>query len=1039
MADPVGEDGWLALLDEASRTACDLTQRVAVVELYTQRALVAEPWSMKLWLAYCEWFWSLHTDCQNGDAGWPKEEQEAGKEMFSMAAAIKVWKQGAAATEYRINDSHELWDRWVSIELAHLATDPRREHIERLKEMFFIRLQTPHATWEETSQTFSSFLTKYDLPAWETTMVAITNKSRAAKDLYSNRADHELKLKRAVESGSAEAAKSQMLAYLAWESIQHYKKRKAWEPPSPMVLLVALYERALAGTTLGLDPSVWEEYVIFLTRNKDQAAENQLPPVLSVIPRATNHCPWSGALWARYILSAESESLPFSTMEAIKHRATNTRELDRDGMGSVIEFYTAWAGYLKRLTENAGATEEDRDVADMGLPTALEDVREWGKRVAGRDNWQGDPLFRLEHIFIQHLTRKHAYDEARIQWKNLTHTAAANGYEFWQQYYLWEMVVRGPTGPVTLATDVLAQGVAYRNLDWPEKLIEVYLRHCNNYEQIDTLLKAMGFTNRLARNIANRRKKEAEDAAIAYAQLQPQTEAEPSAEGETSSGASKRKRETAVENLDPGAQKKVKFADEDALREQHLKRDRENTTILIENLPPDVTSTKFRQYLKEYGHLNNITLRTEADKQSTTAMAEFSTHEEAQSALLRDGKYFGDRQIRVTPGTGLTLYVTNYPPTADENYLRKLFKECGEIFSIRWPSLKVNSHRRFCYISFRTVDAAAAATKLDGQSLGGMYKLVAKHSDPPNRQKRQGALAEGREIHVTSIDPSITPDELEKLFSKYGKVERVNLLTKVSGESKGAAFVSFATKEGAAAALDLDKTKLKSRVLNVEMAGATNFKPTATTFSKRSSASPGPAGDYAMSPSPAAAESLNTHAQHTSGGGISNRTLCLMNIPDTVNDARVRALAESYGEILKLSLRLDHQGAIIEYTDAASVGKAALALENHEIVPGRKLRTGGLKDLFAEKEETRSDRIQVGQAKMPAAGFMQPAASVRRPVGPGGRGGLGQKRGLGFGGPKTSGENNTQVNGQQKAEGGAVNKPKSNAEFKAMFMSGGTQ
>lgn len=33
MAEPVGEDGWLALVDEASRTASDLEQRVGVVEV----------------------------------------------------------------------------------------------------------------------------------------------------------------------------------------------------------------------------------------------------------------------------------------------------------------------------------------------------------------------------------------------------------------------------------------------------------------------------------------------------------------------------------------------------------------------------------------------------------------------------------------------------------------------------------------------------------------------------------------------------------------------------------------------------------------------------------------------------------------------------------------------------------------------------------------------------------------------------------------------------------------------------------------------
>ena len=167
-----------------------------------------------------------------------------------------------------------------------------------------------------------------------------------------------------------------------------------------------------------------------------------------------------------------------------------------------------------------------------------------------------------------------------------------------------------------------------------------------------------------------------------------------------------------------------------------------------------------------------------------------------------------------------------------------------------------------------------------------------------------------------------------------------------------------------------------------------------------------------------------------------------MNIPDTINDARIRALAEPYGTIVKLPLRPAHQGAIIEYSDVTAVGRASLGLENHEIVPGRKLRTGGLKDLFQQKGEIRTDRIQVGTgAKKPppvtGPGFMQPTVPVRRP-GPGVRGGLGTKRGLGY----SSAPAKKALGGEDLGNGTAADEnekkvqPKSNADFKAMFLKG---
>ncbi|KAE8453990.1 hypothetical protein EG329_007766 [Mollisiaceae sp. DMI_Dod_QoI] len=1033
MSDPVGEDGWLALVDEASRTAGDLEQRVGVVELY-KRAIAAEPWSIKLWLAYCEWVWSLYTDCQNGDAGWPEEEQLLGQELFSLETALDVWQQGAQATRYRLNDSYELWNRWMSIELDQLASSPNPQSLERIRNLFLDRLQTPHANWEETSQMFSAFVSKYDESAYESIMVQVTKLAKDAKDIYEHREKHELQLKQATNSGDNDAVKQEMKSYLDWEHGQALKKTKKGAPANPLSLCVALYERALCSTSLGADPSIWEDYVVFLLDTKANVPDAQLPAVLPVIQRATNHCPWSGALWARYILCAESENLPFSTMEQIKHAATNTRELDRDGMGGVVEFYIAWSGYLKRLAMVAGVSDENIDVADMGLPTALEDVQQWGKKRHGKE-WKGDPMFRIERLIIQHLTQKNHIEEAREFWRKLVITHDES-YEFWEQYYLWEMTVRHPTGLPKLATSVLLQAVSKRSLDWPEKMLEVYIRHCQVYEDVETLLKAMSIVGRLSKGVAKRRETEA---AALYAQQQQQMEVQEEVplEDGSPSGTAKRKRES--EEVDGVANKKMKSVDQDALREQHLKRDRENTTVLVTNLPAEVAQPKVRQYFKEYGHINSITVKSESDKLSSTALIEFRTPEEAQSALLRNGKYFVDKQIQVMPGTHLTLYVTNFPPAADDAYLHKLFKDCGEIFSIRWPSLKHNTHRRFCYISFKTPEGAAAGTQLDGQSLGGVYKLSAKYSDPANKKDREGAMAEGREIHITSLDLSITDDELREIFSKYGKVQRVNILKKISGESKGAAFVSFETKDQATAALELDKTKLKSRILNVERSIGKNFKPTATVIGKASSASPAPDGDSAMSPSPAPEGHVNTHAfQGPSKTEITNRTMSLMNIPDTINDARIRAITETHGEIVKLVLRPDHQGAIIEYADAAAAGRAALALENYEIVPGRKLRTGGLKDLFAEKDEVKIDRIQVGQGKKAAPAFIQPTAPVRRP-GPGGRGGFGQRRGLGFSAPKattsSAGPSNDGVNGQH----GENKKPKSNADFKAMFIKGGTQ
>lgn len=126
-----------------------------------------------------------------------------------------------------------------------------------------------------------------------------------------------------------------------------------------------------------------------------------------------------------------------------------------------------------------------------------------------------------------------------------------------------------------------------------------------------------------------------------------------------------------------------------------------------------------------------------------------------------------------------------------------------------------------------------------------------------------------------------------------------------------------------------------------------------------------------------------------------------MNIPDTVNDSRLRAIAEPYGSLVKIVLRPDHQGAIVEYTDAYNAGKASLGLEGYEITPRRHLHVGTVPEMLREKAERKTDKIQIGKSRTENPGStqasLQPSGPIRRPGQQAGRrGGLGQKRGLGF-------------------------------------------
>jgi hypothetical protein len=63
------------------------------------------------------------------------------------------------------------------------------------------------------------------------------------------------------------------------------------------------------------------------------------------------------------------------------------------------------------------------------------------------------------------------------------------------------------------------------------------------------------------------------------------------------------------------------------------------------------------------------------DGNSETAIIEFNSRDEALVAQTRDQKLIDENTIEVQLGSNSTLFVTNFPPTADEKYIRDLFHE----------------------------------------------------------------------------------------------------------------------------------------------------------------------------------------------------------------------------------------------------------------------------------------------------------------------------------------------------------------------------
>ncbi|EEQ35563.1 Splicing factor [Microsporum canis] len=1069
----IGEDLWAEWIQDESLLARTVNERIAVMEL-CRRSVEEEYGSTKLWVIYGEWMLYLYKASSgdrdgSGRGHWSDEDRIIGREVFTWQSVVEVWKAGADATRWRINDSHLVWNRYLELLMQDVDASPSQERVSQLRALFESRLQTPHAGWDDTSQLFSNFVSKYYNSNYEDIMVDAGNKAAEAKAMYSARESREAALHRAFELKDTTSEWSTFQEYIEWETSRPQRRKGQQLQPLRLELITSLYQRAVL--RFPTDATIWEDYVMFLIDESMEGPIGASP--IPAIERATRHCPWSGALWSQLFVSAERAGLSFAEILELKHKATRSGLLDAAGINEVLKVHTTWCSYLRRWALQPESTDEDLDVAEVGIRSAIESVQELGDKTnkAGPN----DPLFHLERIYIRYLSARGSWDSAREEFKNLI-PRHGHSFEFWLAYYTWELLSWSKFMPCdssasasrrmpnpSYATAVLKQALQRTDLDWPEKIMDAYISHCEHYEDADESQLAIIDVRKAMKALTKRRQREAMEqqyhqhqapASQQYHQPQPAAAAVGAhldtleqqyshADGVQPVGKRKRGNEPEQNGL---TSKKAKG---DAVQSVEAPvRDREHASVIVKNLPKDIPQVKIRQFFRDCGKLNCLQM---LPGEPGSALLEFDTHEDALAAGTKNQKFLEGNEVTVEPVTDTTVFVTNFPPTADENYIRELFHSCGEIAEVRFPSLKYNTHRRFCYVQFTSSSDAYAATGLNEKDLGGNLRLVVKISDPSQRQVRSGAYEEGREIYVCNLPYKTTEGDLVELFTAYGDVESVRIPTKVNGETRGFAFVTFATKDQSNAALAMNEKTFKGRELNVRLSTNTGAKRHQTTVVSRSE-SPATNAQRNGTGTPSTSPGSVSNGQYKIMGDRRLRTVALMNIPDTVNDARIRALTEPYGALVKIILRPDHQGAIVEFSDTHDAGKASLALEGYEITPGRFIRVVSVKNMLQQKAEHKIDRIPVGKEKGKASGattsgsgvaggrmMQQPSAPIRRPNQPSGgrRGGLGVKRG-GSSIPSRDKpaptSNHYDIDGQdQKQSESTTTRNKTNDDFRAML------
>ncbi|KAG1745853.1 uncharacterized protein EDB91DRAFT_1119017 [Suillus paluster] len=880
-----------------------------------------------------------------------------------------------------MSQSHVLWDQYYNWELEILekaSIDEKPLLVNLIEENLLARLQQPHANHQDTYQSYSSFTTAHK-PAdeYESLLISASKlRSRAVKAYE----------KREVSEIALSAAGHSLDAYATYVAAERRRKDPDY------FILCGLYERALAEASrrqfsgeLGAERALqmfWVGYIDFV---------NLQGQTVHFWRRATRSAPGSGEVWARYIrfLEREQESGAIQEgmdaddnedIDAAHTRALSTNLFTRSGKSDpeidadqIVPLVLARAGAEKRAIEGGRAGED-------ALATLIKVVED-GVILVRQASSAGDPRFRLEKFLSEFYLSLADIPDAAVQLWASTASHYKSSWAAWVAYT--DVLIR--TDHYDLARKTF-QDMSTKNLDYPEALWDAWHNFEHAYGSLSSLEEALHKTAQARTQLETRRAREAEKAyAAAAAQYAEQQAVSVPAMQDLAPGVSeamdvdisattdrkgKRKAEEERPVSEIAGGKKPRFETPPV----PLKRDRENCTVFVADLPSEATEADLKALFKDCGDIRDIKFTHMPE--TLVATVEFHDRDSVPAALTKDKKRVHETEISVHLAWRSTLYVTNFPEKFDDASIRDLFGQYGLVFDVRWPSKKFKATRRFCYLQYTSPASAERALELHGRELEPDRAISVLISNPERKKERTDADANERELYVAGLSKFTTKEDLRKVFETYGPLKDIRLAEDKSGQPKGFAFIDFESETDARAALAANNYELKNRRIAV----------TLTDIRVRAKNKEGTA---------------ETGLGHRADAR--NRSVRVRNLPAGTQEGLLHQLLEKHSLVSRTEIFTALNEAVVELENPAEAGKLLLRTEPI-ILNGNVLQ-------FSE-EKLNPSRGQPAAPPPATGGMFVPRTAGSRP-----RAGFGRARKPGLGATQATSSSNTQPPEQKGKKG----------------------
>ncbi|XP_029777594.1 squamous cell carcinoma antigen recognized by T-cells 3 isoform X2 [Suricata suricatta] len=542
-----------------------------------------------------------------------------------------------------------------------------------------------------------------------------------------------------------------------------------------------IFERALVENCLV--PDLWIRYSQYLDR---QLKVKDL--VLSVHNRAIRNCPWTVALWSRYLLAMERHGIDHQVISETFEKALSAGFIQAT---DYVEIWQAYLDYLRRRVDFKQDSSKELEELRSAFARALEYLKQ---EVEERFSESGDPSC----MIMQNWARIEArlcnnMQKARELWDSIMTKGNAKYASMWLEYYSLERA-HGDTQHCRKALHRAVQCTS----DYPEHVCEVLLtmeRTEGTLEDWDIAVQKT--ETRLAR-VNEQRIKAAEKEAVLAQQEEEKVEQRKRARAEKKA-LRKKKKPRGADKCKAEEDDEKEWGDDE--EEQPCKRRK------LEDSARPAGGVQDRE--AETGLLG---------KSVPVDMDPRSKQKERAAALKRDVPKVPHDSSK----DSVTVFVSNLPYSMGEPdvQLRPLFEACGEVAEIRPIFSNRGDFRGYCYVEFKEEKSALQALELDRKNVEGRPMFVSpcvdKSKNPDFKVFRYSTALEKHKLFVSGLPFSCTKEELEEICKAHGTVKDIRLVTNRAGKPKGLAYVEYENESQASqAVLKMDGMTIKENVIKV--------------------------------------------------------------------------------------------------------------------------------------------------------------------------------------------------------------------------------